>query len=64
MFCREGLQYKHNKNTLVILYRQGIGLLIREQRAAHQKFLNEPVKGFKTFVIYSDGGDSNTVEKH
>lgn len=29
-----------------------------------KKFLNGHVMGFKTFVIYTDGGNSNTAEKH
>lgn len=42
----------------------GNRLLTNQKKAAHQKFLNGHVMGFKTFVIYTDGGDSNTAEKY
>lgn len=42
VLSREGLQRNYNKNTAVILHQWGIGNLL-EQKAAHQKFLNEHV---------------------
>lgn len=63
-FCRQGLQYKRNKKHCSHYEPAGNRLFTKQKRAAHQKFLNGHVIGFKTFAIYIDGGDSNTAEKH